>query len=63
MKSVCRGLKASRKLEMKIDELQNVSNEVNRCLQGIESNILGGGWRLNSGRVRSRPSHEVPLAG
>ena len=42
MKSVCRGLKASRKLEMKIDELQNVSNEVNRCLQGIESNIQVG---------------------
>ena len=42
MKSVCRGLKANRKLEMKIAELQSVSNEVNRCLQGIESNIQGG---------------------
>ena len=42
MKSVCRGLKASRKLEMKIAELQSVSSEVNRCLQVIESNILGG---------------------
>ena len=41
MKSVCRGLKASSKLEGKIAELQSVSNEVNRCLQGIESNIQG----------------------
>jgi len=42
MKSVCRCLKASRKLEVKIAEMQSVSNEVNRCLQGIESNIQGG---------------------
>ena len=42
MKLVCRGLKESRKLEMKIGELQSVSNMVNRCLQGIESNIQGG---------------------